>query len=392
MVDWDRVEQLRSTGASWNEIAADPRVDFPAEASADDAGRALHALYRRNQGPEGEATGPPRGAAKPQAERRWTLARVGYLLVPLFAVWFTVAYLVPSPVGVVVPAIPYLALASAGAAFVLVYGLWRATEGRRWTKVYRNTMVVGVAVGSVVAGLIGLSGGTILGCPYLPPSSSLRSTIQGWSTVPTSPWKDGGRPVLFFYGGTWCPYCSASSWAVWKALTEYGTVSGNFTAYSFPSPEPYAYTPEMVLASVHLSSPAIAAQVNEYAGSVDGRLDGTANCSQQAYVTAYDLCSTCGVPFLVINGQYLHIGTLYSPHNLSAWNRTNNASGAAYVADSVRSESGRPWLTVRNQSWAIMAFLARSTGESVPALATTFGWSPTTMSGVWADVNRTLLA
>jgi hypothetical protein len=41
MVDWDRVEQLRSKGWDWERIAADPKVGFHPEASVhDEIGRA----------------------------------------------------------------------------------------------------------------------------------------------------------------------------------------------------------------------------------------------------------------------------------------------------------------------------------------------------------------
>jgi len=394
MVDWDRVEELRAKGRDWSEIAADPKVGFHPDASAGDPGRALRALYRRSGHREraahpSEAPTPAPRTSKEATEHRWTLTRLGYLLVPLVAVWFVIAYLVPSPVGLVVPAIPYLALALAVVAFVLIYALWRRTEGPRWSKVYRNTLVGGVALGLVVSGLIGLSGGVIFGCPYLPSSASVGSSYQGWSTIPTSAWKEGGLPVVFYYAGTWCPYCSASSWAVWKALTEFGSVSGNHTGYSFSYPEPYAYTPEMVLSNAHISSSTIALEVNEYDGSTDGQLSGAANCYQQAYITAYDMCSTCGVPFLVLNGQYMHVGSLYDPANLSQWNRTNNANGAQAVANSVSSETGAPWQTVQGQAWWIMAFLVRATGQPVPHLASQYSWSSTTTRSVWHDVNLT---
>jgi len=393
MVDWERVEALRADGRGWGDIAKDPKVGFLPDPSVGDPGRALHALYRR-QGRKGdEALDDParveRAAERPAPGSGWTLARIGLLTVPLFGIWSALAYLIPSPIGILVPAVPYLVLVLAGAALLLAYGLWRVRGARRWSRSYSKTVAVGVAGGLVVAGLVGLSGGLLLGCPYLPASSRLGASGEGWSTVPASPWKEGGVPVLFFYGATWCPYCSASSWAVWKALTEFGTVSGNATGYSFPYPEPYAYTPEMVLANTHLSSGSIAFQVVEYDGGTDGQLSPTANCVQQAYLSAYDQCSGCGIPFLVVDGQYLHIGSLYLPSGLAPWNRTNNATGAAFVERSVLSESGPPWTLVQGQAWWIMGLLSRSTGQSVPHLAATYGWSAATEKAVWADVNQT---
>ena len=332
---------------------------------------------------------PAPSDARRTAARRWTVARVGYLLVPFAGAWFTAAYLLPSPVGVLVPAVPYLALALAGAAIVLVYGLLRSQGRPRWSRAYRGTVAVGGAAGLVVAGLLGLSWGVVLGCPVLPPASTERPSPGGWLRVSAAPWKDGGLPVVYFFGATWCPYCSASSWAVLKALSEFGTVSGGSPTYSYGPPEPYAYTPEVDLSTVHLSSRAVAFEVSEYDGGTDGETPATSNCVQRAYVTAYDTCTDCGIPFLVVGGQYVHIGSLYDPGNLAPWNRTNDPAGAAYVESSVLSENGTPWRVVQTEAWWVMALLVDAMGQPVPPLALANHWSVATTSSVWADVNLT---
>src|SRR5208282_1828723 len=116
MVDWDRVEELRSKGYDWDRIADDPKVGFHPDRSVEQPGRALRGLYHRQRSRERRRGETPAAAVGPskqdreKAERKWTLARIGYLLVPIFGIWFALAYLVPSPVGLVLPAIPYLAL------------------------------------------------------------------------------------------------------------------------------------------------------------------------------------------------------------------------------------------------------------------------------------------
>jgi hypothetical protein len=49
MVDWDRVEQLRSKGWDWDQIAEDEKVGFHPDASVHDPGRALRGLYHRQR-------------------------------------------------------------------------------------------------------------------------------------------------------------------------------------------------------------------------------------------------------------------------------------------------------------------------------------------------------
>jgi hypothetical protein len=49
MVDWERVEELRSKGKDWDSIAKDGKADFNPPEGTDDAGRALEALFRSHE-------------------------------------------------------------------------------------------------------------------------------------------------------------------------------------------------------------------------------------------------------------------------------------------------------------------------------------------------------
>jgi thiol-disulfide isomerase/thioredoxin len=401
MVDWDQVERLREKGWDWKRIAQDPKVGFHADSGVSDEGRALRALYyqRRSRAERKPSPKSAKRAADEEAKRStWTMARIGYLVAPLLGIWFLVAYLAPSPVGLILPAIPWLALGFAVAAFILAFGLWRA-KGARWSKLYRTTLTYGIVTGLALVGITAAAGILIFGCPYLPPAASLTTqsasgqpsgnselNIPPWTSGSMHPWQDGGKPVLYFYGASWCPYCSAGSWAIYKALSEFGSLSGQYTSYSSSS-DVYAGTPEMVLGNAQLSSSTISFQVSEDLGGVDGTFPGTSNCYQQAYVAAY---SGSSIPFVVVNGQYIHGGSqLVAPTLLSTWSYgSSGGTGATTVLTSVNSESGQPWNVVQVQAWWIMAFLVKSTGDSVSQLATQYGWSSTTAAGVSSDYNQ----
>jgi hypothetical protein len=383
VVDWDRVEELRGKGWSWDRIADDPKVGFHPEASVRDPGRALRALYHRQRLRERrrEPSAPRPKKEVEATERRWTLARIGFLLTPIFGIWFVIALLVPSPVGLVLPAIPYLALALAVGAFLLVFGLWRAS-GPKWSKVLRSTLVTGVVLGLVISAIIALGGVLFFGCPYLPSASSGTSQQQGWISVSVSPWQDGGRPVVYFYGATWCPYCSASSWAVYKAISEFGSVSNVQLSYSAAG-DVYPQTPEVVLDGLQVASSSVALQVSEDSSGVDGNFPAASGCVQQAYVTAY---SGGSIPFLVVNGQYVHGGsTLINPQGLTTWAGGANG-GASTVQSQVANENGPAWNAVSGQAWLTMAFIAKATGQPVSQLASQYHWSSTTAAQVGADV------
>ncbi|MCI4364727.1 MAG: DUF929 domain-containing protein [Thermoplasmata archaeon] len=383
MVDWDRVEQLRSKGWDWDEIAEDPKVAFQADSGSGEPGRALRVLYHRRRS-KGTSKASPDKKGKQNVdatESRWTLLRVGYVLVPVLAVWFAVAYLAPSPVGLVLPAIPYVALGLAVAAFILIYSLLRAE--RRWTKVYRNTVIGAIVLGLVFTGVVTLAGNLIFGCPYLPPASALSSQPgPGWIYGSMTPWQDGGKPVVYFYGSTWCPFCSAGSWTIWKALSEFGTVSGTQLTYSSPS-DVYAETPEIVLANAQVTSSSISFQVNEDSSGVRGTFPPTIGCYAAAYFGAY---AGGGIPFLVVNGRAVHVGALINPAGLGPYTLSNSSTGNSAVFHQVQSENGTAWNAVSGQSYWIMAYIAKALGATsapaVAALAKEYSWSPSTTTAV----------
>ncbi len=398
MVDWEQVEQLRSKGWDWDRIAEDPRVGFHPETSVREPGRALRSLYhrqrsrQRRQGPS-LASAPTKKAAAEQ-ERRWSVARLGFLLTPILGIWAAFAYVAPSPVGLIVPVIPWLALGFVVAAFLLLFGLWRGS-GARWSRTFRSTLVLGIVLGLVISGLIALGGALFFGCPYLPPASSLTtqpasgsgsgsSTVAPWTSGNMHAWQDGGKPVIYFYGASWCPFCSAGSWAIYKALSAFGNVSGASGAlYASDPGDVYPSTPEILISHLGYSSQWISLQVSEYVGSPSGHtFPGTSNCYQSAYVTAY---SGGSIPFLVVNGQYVHGGSqlIYPPDLQSSY---PGVSGAQTVLQSVNSESGAPWNVVQFQACWITAFLAKSTGEPVSRLAADLHWSSAFESSVASDV------
>jgi hypothetical protein len=391
MVDWDRVEELRSKGWDWEKIAADPKVGFHPDASVHEAGRALRGLYHRQRSrqrrrPEVPAVVTPSKEEREKAERKWTLVRFGYLLVPVLGLWFLFAYLVPSPVGLVLPAIPYLALGLVIAAFILLYGLLRST-GARWSKVYRSTVVTGIVLGLMVSGLIAI-GGVILGCPFLPPASAATSeSAPGWVSVNVAPWHQGGLPVFYFYAATWCPYCSASSWAIWKALSGFGTWSGVSYMYSAEDSIPEA---DLSSAGFTSATPEVTFVVSEDTSGVSGTFPSTGNCIEAAYVGAY---SGGAIPFLVINGQYVHGsgtggGIIINPGDVSSYTTT-------VMQQEVSVASGPVWTVIQVQTWWMMAFIAKGAGATPTNLAqqpyyaawgNTAVWGTGTQGSVAADL------
>lgn len=364
MTDWDRVERLRSKGYDWDRIADDEKVAFHADEGAGDPGRALRALYyqrrsraqRRPSGDDGKdgdngGEGPSRGKSK------WSLARIGFVLVPLTAIWLLLALVFPSPVGVFVTAIPDLAIALFASAAVLTFGLMRA--GERWNTMFRNAAITGAVLGLVVAGGIGVVA-IAEGCPSL--SATSNSEPQAWSKAPNAAWTSDGAPVFFFYGAYACPYCSATSWGIYYALTKLGSVTNVVYGHSSPS-DAFPNTPEVYLDQLSVVSPYVDFVVTENHSPTAAVGPGTSSCIQQAYISAYDSCSNCGIPFVVLNGQYWHQGTIVEPQNGTGGFSLNSYSPQQVMGE-LQNQSGPAWDLINPGAYWILAFLVKANGGS----------------------------
>lgn len=355
MVDWDQVEKLRSKGWDWDRIAEEPRADFHADEAAGAPGRALRTLYYQRRSKRQRRTGSA-GKGKEDEEplsARWSLARIGYIVTPVFGVWFVLALAFPSPVGTYLPAVPTLGLFLAISAFVLVFGLLRATD--KWTPVFRSSTVIGVILGFVVAGGFGLAAVT-QGCPTLTPNTSIEP--QGWVKAANGEWAVNQAPVFFFFGSAACPFCSASSWAMVAALERFGSLSGTYYDHS-SSTDVYPNTPEVVLAGATLQSQYVALVVGESTDNSHVTTPGLASCVQQAYVSAYD---ASGIPFVVIAGQYIHSGTLVSPAALQGLSATQ-------VQGQVSNQSGTAWNAIAPAAYLLEAFIVKANSGQPTSVA-----------------------
>ena len=281
------------------------------------------------------------------SRRRWPLVRVAWLLFPFIGAWFLLALLVPSPVGVFVQAVPILGLALAVAALLWSWALLRSP--RRWGRTLRTTMLVGLSSGMVLASVLAAAGAAE-GCPLLSPFSS--GEPGGWGKFSAPDWRDGARPVLFFVGSVACPFCSASSWAIWKALQAFGTVNGTYYGTSTPN-DVDPNTPEVVLAYATLRSTWVSFDVREATNPTTIASPALASCRELGYVAAY---SGGVIPFLVVDGTYIHTGTLVDPAQLVGLT-------PAQVASQVENASGPIWTgAIAPATYLLEAVLVKSTG------------------------------
>lgn len=313
MVDWDRVEKLRSKGLDWETIADDEKVEFTPPQGVSDAGKALKTLYYSKKSTKAGSSGSrSKKSAEEEKHFDWKLALmpVGLCIAVFGLLWFPFAY-ETSLVGFLVPAIPYVLLVIVGGAILLAASFVMGTGhiGEIWKK----PVAIGIVLGLMIPGAIALTDSS-LGVPTL--YASTISEPGGWEseTPRNSAWNINGLPVFFFMGSIACPYCSASSWAMYQTFNNVGSLTGEVTGTSNPN-DVYPNTPEMEFVNAQLSSNYISLDVKEGDDDFSTAVLPTLSTVEQAYVATYD--SDGSIPFVVIGGMFIHVGSLVDPSVLS---------------------------------------------------------------------------
>ena len=337
MVDWKRVESLRRKGRSWDRVAADPKVQFSPQDIEEDPGRTLKAMYySRKSQTHAPPTRPPAVEVhngpkeRPPLTVRRLLVPSGLTVAVAGVVWFALAFASPL-VGIVLPALPDVALVAAGGGVVLLVGL--ALRTAQLSRSWKKPMAIGLVLGLVIAGLCAVIGGD-LGLPQLNPAFS-EAAGQGWEGAHNAVWKDGGGlPVFLIIGSVACPYCAASSWAFSEALHAFGSLQG---AHASESETGYVYsnTPEIALDASSLTSGSVSWDPREASDNQNIHLPSLSP-TEQAYYSYYHPSS--GIPFLVVvGGIFVHTTQLVDPGCLFS-----GGCGCDYASGACGSALGYP--------------------------------------------------
>jgi hypothetical protein len=128
--------------------------------------------------------------------------------------------------------------------------------------------------------------------------------------------KADGKPLFFYEGGEFCPYCAAERWAMVNALGRFGTLTG-LGLTSSSSSDVYPNTPTFTFHGSSYTSDAVSLQAVEALDRDHNPLEQL-TASQQALVNKYNMppyvaAPGGGIPFVLIAGRYLLVGSQYSP-------------------------------------------------------------------------------
>jgi thiol-disulfide isomerase/thioredoxin len=141
-----------------------------------------------------------------------------------------------------------------------------------------------------------------------------KKTLGKFMHISDQPLKQSsGKPLIFFMGAGFCPYCASERWAIVRALYNFGSWQGLIETTSAEHDEKY-----LSIATLDFSR---AKYTSDYVDFI-GRETAGRNFEPLQELTEkdYEIIDTFNpdqiIPFLLIDGQFMQVGSGYSPQLL----------------------------------------------------------------------------
>ena len=168
-----------------------------------------------------------------------------------------------------------------------------------------------------------------------------------------------GKPLVFYFGAEYCPYCAAERWPIIVALSRFGTFSGLKTTSSSSS-DIYPNTPTFTFHGSTFTSQYIDFQAVETTDRNQNALE-TPTASQQALVNQYDTSGS--IPFVDLGNRYVFAGATYLPDVLAgmSWQA---------VADALAQRDSAQAKAVLGSANLVTAAVCRLTADQPSSVCT----------------------
>jgi thiol-disulfide isomerase/thioredoxin len=248
-----------------------------------------------------------------------------------------------------------------------------------WAGLAMVVLVIGAAVALFLTR--GGSGGDATAASGSVPSSSVPAGSQGVSnaasvalgqvrTAPGEPLVDGGKPLVFFMGAEWCPFCASERWALVEATSRFGKWSGLRELHSRSGQDFFPSLPTYDLSRATYTSDYLSVRHKEVA-TVDGESLQKLGSFEQGLVDEDDKLGS--VPFLFASGSpgRYTVELAYSPGLLTGQSFASLREGVAAGAPTPAVEA------IGGEADAITALICKLDGRqpasvcakgSIPAL------------------------
>ena len=154
--------------------------------------------------------------------------------------------------------------------------------------------------------------------------TTLPKNIGDFALVSKNAVSTEGKVQVLFIGSEACPYCTALSWAVYDALKTEGGQWSHVTYVYSNATDIYPLTPGINFSEAVYSSSEIVLEGYEVTDEHWQTLQ-VLNVSINNIFLKYD--PTKSIPFILIDGLYLHVGKSFSPALLA------NMTGERVMSD-----------------------------------------------------------
>jgi len=156
-----------------------------------------------------------------------------------------------------------------------------------------------VAVSTTVARAIGSVPSTVIA------SVGQGASVVAMKSVTGPPMTTDGKPTVLFVGGEFCPYCAAERWAIFQALSRFGTLSGAGEITSSEGSVPTFEFARATYRSHYLSFSAVEVEDQQHQPLE------TLSPQQERIFTQYS--PERSFPFLDVNGSFVQLGAGFDP-------------------------------------------------------------------------------
>ncbi|MFI5283948.1 MAG: DUF929 family protein [Candidatus Dormibacterales bacterium] len=190
------------------------------------------------------------------------------------------------------------------------------------------------------------------------PTSELDAVGQGTASQPivkvsgTAATGPTGKPLVFYEGAEYCPYCAAERWPMIIALSRFGTFSGLATTSS-SSTDVYPNTPTFTFQNASFTSQYIDFLSVETSDRNQNPLQ-TPTSAEQAMVNAYDRSNS--IPFVDFGNRYAFSGATYIPDMLAGYSWQD-------VASALQNPSSPQAKAILGSANLITAAICKLTGD-----------------------------
>lgn len=190
------------------------------------------------------------------------------------------------------------------------------------------------------------------------------TALRSVKRVSATPLVDAGKPVLFFMGGQFCPFCAADRWAFVAATSRFGTWTNLRGLHSQGGVDGFASLPTYNLVGARYQSDLISLRHKEVADVAGNSLESLAHL-ESGLVNAYDPGGS--IPLTVAggaSGQYT-VGLAFSPGLLKG--QTFDT-----LRQAVAANAATPTVAAINaEADAITALLCKLTGGNPGSVCST---------------------